>query len=107
MTEYDMKGPDTRTRRYWVSATVGIGAMLVFALLSLFLLGGVMFGSGSFRQVADRAFPWSLLALLVAGVAMLIANRRGQETDEERVLEGLAGEGAADEEIPGEGPERS
>ncbi|MDY5600537.1 MAG: hypothetical protein SPF88_01915 [Schaalia hyovaginalis] len=102
MTEYDMKGPDTRTRRYWVSATVGIGAMLVFALLSLFLLGGVMFGSGSFRQVADRAFPWSLLALFVAGVAMLIANRRGQETDEERALEGVA-----EEEAAAEGPEHS
>lgn len=34
-----MTGPDTRTRRYRVSATVGIGAMLIFALLSLFLLG--------------------------------------------------------------------
>lgn len=107
MTEYDMTGPDTRTRRYWVSATVGIGAMLVFALLSLFLLGGVMFGSGSFRQLADRAFPWSLLALFVAGVAMLIANRRGPETDEERPVGGLTGQGAAEEETAGEGPDRS
>lgn len=107
MTEYDMKGPDTRTRRYWVSATVGIGAMLVFALLSLFLLGGVMFGSGVLRQIADRAFPWSLLALFVAGVAMLIANRRGQETDEERAVEGVAEEEAAEEGTAAEGPERS
>lgn len=98
MTEYDMTGPDTRTRRYRVSATVGIGAMLIFALLSLFLLGGVMFGSTSFRQVADRAFPWSLLALFVAGVAMLVANRRGQGPDEEGPDEGRAAE---------EGTERS
>lgn len=96
MTEYDMTGPDTRTRRYWVSATVGIGAMLVFALLSLFLLGGVMFGSGSFRQLADRAFPWSLLALFVAGVAMLVANRRGQGPDEEGPDEGRAAEGGTE-----------
>ena len=107
VTEYDMTGPDTRTRRYWVSATVGIGAMVLFALLSLFLLGGVMFGSGSFRQLADRAFPWSLLALFVAGVAMLIANRRGPKTDEERAFEGVAGEGAAAERAAAEGPERS
>lgn len=75
MIEYD-NGPDTRTRRYWVSATIGITAMGVFALLSLVLLLGVLFGSGPVKSLADKAFPWSLVALGVAGVAMLVANAR-------------------------------
>ncbi len=75
MIEYD-NGPGTRTRRHWVSATIGITAMGVFALLSLALLLGVLFGPGSVKSLADKAFPWSLVALGVAGVAMLVANAR-------------------------------
>ena len=59
MIEYD-NGPGTRTRRHWVSATIGITAMGVFALLSLALLLGVLFGPGSVKSLADKAFPWSL-----------------------------------------------
>ena len=75
MIEYD-NGPGTRTRRHWVSAAIGITAMGVFALLSLALLLGVLFGPGSVKSLADKAFPWSLVALGVAGVAMLVANAR-------------------------------
>lgn len=75
MIEYD-NGPGTRTRRHWMSATIGITAMGVFALLSLALLLGVLFGPGSVKSLADKAFPWSLMALGVAGVAMLVANAR-------------------------------
>lgn len=84
MVEYDVEGPNTRTRRYWVASTIGITAMVVFAILSLLLLGGMMFGSESIKPLADKLFPWSLLALAVAGVAMLIANRRApNDSDEE------------------------
>lgn len=38
--QFDESGPNTHTRRYWVSATIGIGAMLVFAILSVILLLG-------------------------------------------------------------------
>lgn len=31
--QFDESGPNTHTRRYRVGATVGIGAMAVFALL--------------------------------------------------------------------------
>ncbi|WP_115726814.1 hypothetical protein [Actinomyces culturomici] len=81
MTKYDTTGPNTRTRRYWVASTIGIGAMIVFAILSLLLLGGVMFGPDSLKPIADKAFPWSLLALGVAGVAMYVANIRSKDTD--------------------------
>lgn len=85
MTKYDTTGPNTRTRRYWVASTIGIGAMIAFALLSLLLLAGVMFGPADLKPIADRAFPWSLLALAVAGVAMGIANKRSGTDEDEGV----------------------
>ena len=39
--QFDETGPNTHTRRYWVSATVAIGAMVVFAILSILLLLGL------------------------------------------------------------------
>ena len=81
--QFDETGPNTNTRRYWVSATIGIGAMIVFALLSILLLVGVVFGSPQVKPVADSLFPWSLLVFAVAGVAMFIANARsGKDNDE-------------------------
>ena len=81
--QFDETGPNTHTRRYWVSATIGIGAMIVFALLSILLLVGVVFGSPQVKTVADSLFPWSLLVFAVAGVAMFIANARsGKDNDE-------------------------
>ena len=74
--QFDETGPNTHTRRYWVSATIGIGAMIVFALLSILLLVGVVFGSPQVKPVADSLFPWSLLVLVVAGAAMFVANLR-------------------------------
>lgn len=81
--QFDETGPNTHTRRYWVSATIGISAMIVFALLSILLLVGVVFGSPQVKPVADSLFPWSLLVFAVAGVAMFIANARsGKDNDE-------------------------
>ena len=80
--QFDESGPNTHTRRYWVSATIGIGAMLVFAILSVILLLGVLFGSPSIKPIADSLFPWSLLVFAVAGVAMFVANARGRSEDE-------------------------
>ncbi len=79
---FDESGPNTHTRRYRVGATVGIGAMAVFALLSILLLLGVLFGSASIKPLADSLFPWSLLVFAVAGVAMFVANARGRSEDE-------------------------
>ena len=73
---FDETGPNTHTRRYWVSATIGIAAMIVFALLSVLLLLGVVFGSPQVKPVADSLFPWSLLVFAVACVAMFVANAR-------------------------------
>ena len=42
--QFDETGPNTHTRRYWVSATVAIGAMLTFVILSVLLVLGVVFG---------------------------------------------------------------
>ena len=57
--------------------------MIVFALLSILLLVGVVFGSPQVKPVADSLFPWSLLVFAVAGVAMFIANARsGKDNDE-------------------------
>ena len=75
--QFDETGPNTHTRRYWVSATIGIGAMITFALLSILLLAGVVFGSAQIKPVADSLVPWSLLVFAVAGVALFIANSRG------------------------------
>ena len=80
--QFDESGPNTHTRRYWVSATIGIGAMLVFAILSVILLLGVLFGSPSIKPIADSLFPWSLLVFAVAGVAMFVANARGGSENE-------------------------
>lgn len=74
--QFDETGPNTHTRRYWVSATIGIGAMLVFAILSIVLVLGVLFGSPTIRPIADSLFPWTLLALVIAGGAMFVANMR-------------------------------
>ena len=52
--QFDETGPNTHTRRYWVSATVGIAAMIVFAILSILLLLGMVFGSPP--DQADRRF---------------------------------------------------
>ena len=79
---FDESGPNTHTRRYRVAATVGIGAMAAFALLSILLLLGVLFGSASIKPLADSLFPWSLLVFAVAGVAMFVANARGRSEDE-------------------------
>ena len=80
--QFDESGPNTHTRRYRVGATVGIGAMAVFALLSILLLLGVLFGSASINALADSLFPWSLLVFAVAGVAMFVANARGRSENE-------------------------
>lgn len=79
---FDESGPNTHTRRYRVGATVGIGAMAVFALLSILLLLGVLFGSASIKPLADSLFPWSLLVFAGAGVAMFVANARGRSEGE-------------------------
>ncbi len=79
---FDEIGPNTHTRRYWVSATIGITAMIVFAILSILLLLGVLFGSPQIKPIADSLFPWSLLVFAVAGVAMFVANARsGEQVD--------------------------
>lgn len=80
--QFDESGPNTHTRRYRVGATVGIGAMAIFALLSILLLLGVLFGSASIKPLADSLFPWSLLVFAVAGVAMFVANARGRSEGE-------------------------
>ena len=59
--QFDETGPNTHTRRYWVSATVGITAMIAFAILSILLLLGMLFGSPQIKPIADSLFPWSLL----------------------------------------------
>ena len=55
--QFDENGPNTHTRRYWVSATVAIGAIVVFAILSILLLLGVVFGSPTVKPVADSLVP--------------------------------------------------
>ena len=73
---FDEIGPNTHTRRYWVSATIGITAMIVCAILS------ILFGSPQIKPIADSLFPWSLLVFAVAGVAMFVANARsGEQVD--------------------------
>ena len=73
--QFDETGPNTHTRRYWVSATVGITAMIAFAILSVLLLLGMLFGSPHIKPIADSLFPWSLLVFAVAGVSMLSRTR--------------------------------
>lgn len=85
MEKFDETGPNTHTRRYWVSSAVAIGAMIVFAILSILLLLGVMFGSDAIKAISDKAFPWSLLAFAVAGVAMIVANKRTPSKDDDPV----------------------
>ena len=77
--QFDENGPNTHTRRYWVSATIGITAMIVFAILSILLLLGVLFGSAQIKPIADSLFPWSLLVFAIAGVAMFVANARSSD----------------------------
>ena len=77
--QFDENGPNTHTRRYWVSATIGITAMIVFAILSVLLLLGVLFGSAQIKPIADSLFPWSLLVFAIAGVAMFVANTRSSD----------------------------
>ena len=60
--QFDETGPNTHTRRYWVSATVGIAAMIVFAILSILLLLGMVFGSPRSSRSPIRCSPgacWS------------------------------------------------
>ena len=82
--QFDESGPNTHTRRYRVGATVGIGAMAVFALLSILLLLGVLFGSASIKALADSLFPWSLLVFAAAGVAMWQTRGAGARTKRSR-----------------------
>ena len=77
--QFDETGPNTHTRRYWVSATVAIGAMLTFVILSVLLVLGVVFGPPTIKPVADSLFPWSLLVFAVACVAMFVANARPRQ----------------------------
>ena len=56
--------------------------MAAFALLSILLLLGLLFGSASIKPLADSLFPWSLLVFAVAGVAMFVANARGRSEGE-------------------------
>ena len=77
--QFDETGPNTHTRRYWVSATVGITAMIAFAILSILLLLGMLVGSPQIKPIADSLFPWSLLVFAVAGVSMFIANARSRD----------------------------
>ena len=85
MEKFDETGPNTHTRRYWVSSSVAIGAMIVFAILLILLLLGLMFGSDTIKVISDKAFPWSLLAFTVAGVAMIVANKRTPLKDDDPV----------------------
>ena len=55
--QFDETGPNTHTRRYWVSATVAIGAMVVFVILSILLLLGVVFGLPSSQARRRFACP--------------------------------------------------
>ena len=77
--QFDETGPNTHTRRYWVSATVGITAMIAFAILSILLLLGMLFGSPQIKPIADSLFPWSLLVFAVTGISMFIANARSRD----------------------------
>ena len=72
--QFDETGPNTHTRRYWVSA-----AMIAFAILSILLLLGMLFGAPQIKPIADSLFPWSLLVFAVAGVSMFIANARSRD----------------------------
>ena len=66
--QFDETGPNTHTRRSWVSATVALGALVV------------VFGSPAVKLVADSLVPWSLLVFAIAGLAMIVANKRsGQD----------------------------
>ena len=56
--QFDETGPNTHTRRYWVSATVGITAMIAFAILSILLLLGMLFGSPQIKPI--RCSPGAL-----------------------------------------------
>ncbi len=60
-----------------VSATAAIGAMVAFAILSILLLLGLLSLPSS---QARLLVPWSLLVFAIAGVAMIVANKRsGQD----------------------------
>ena len=73
-------GEQRPARRSWVALT--IFAMSVFTLLSVLSLIGLIFGPADIKALADHTFPWSLLALALAGVTMAIAKRRlGVEAD--------------------------
>ncbi|QPK80945.1 hypothetical protein G7Y41_07805 [Schaalia sp. ZJ405] len=59
-----------------IGRIIAMTAMIVFGLLSLGLIGGVMVGGPEIKAVADSLFPWSLGALAVAGIAMLVVSMR-------------------------------
>ena len=71
--QFDETGPNTHTRRYWVSATVGIAAMIVFAILSILLLLGMVFGSPP--DQADRRFAVPLEPAGLRGCGRLDVHR--------------------------------
>ena len=85
MEKFDEIGPNTHTRRYKVSSSIAIGAMIVFAILSILLLLGLVFGSDAIKVTADKALPWSLVAFAVACVAMIVANKRTSSKDDDPV----------------------
>ncbi|MDC4233635.1 hypothetical protein M3T53_07950 [Actinomyces sp. B33] len=62
--------------RYRAGTWIGIGAMVIFGVLSLVLICGVIVGPADLKPYADSLFPWSLGALAVSGVGMLLASAR-------------------------------
>ena len=53
--------------------------MIAFAILSILLLLGMVFGSPQIKPIADSLFPWSLVVFAVAGISMVIANARSRD----------------------------
>lgn len=70
--QFDETGPNTHTRRYWVSATVGITAMIAFAILSILLLLGMLL---ALPDQADRRFAVPLEPCGLRGCGRLDVHR--------------------------------
>ncbi|WP_022867545.1 hypothetical protein [Schaalia vaccimaxillae] len=73
----------TNSGTYKAGTHIGIGAMVIFGLISLALLIGVIFGPADIKPMADSLFPWSLGALAISGIGMLIANSKHKPTADE------------------------